>query len=222
MPNSVTLSTLESHLPPPESVASFFESYCNHASHFYRPVKREELFNVILPRIYTIPESPSMLSETSPRFDGESEEDSTVVHTRPHELATIFFILALGALLDLNLPPYNQEAEHFYDLGRAALSLQAVYESPGIQAVQAMGLMATYHTLAGRKYSRDSAVRQDFFFVNIHIDHLLVVHYELCSKIGTKCELHSLEDPPGHDLPSDTMNRLAFVSSHVFKPETRR
>lgn len=168
MQNTFTLSVLESHLPPAERLTSLFESYCNHGSYFYRPIKREELFNIILPRIHTIPKSPSLLSETS-RSDGEPERESTVIHTQPHELATIFFILALGALLDLNLPPYNQEAEYFYDLGRAALSLQAVYESPTIHAVQAMGLMATYHTLAGSQYSRDSAVCR-YFFIGLLID----------------------------------------------------
>ncbi len=35
----------------------------------------------------------------------------------PHSLATIFMILALGALLDVNRPPYNAEAEKYYTLG---------------------------------------------------------------------------------------------------------
>lgn len=114
---------------------------------------------MILPRIYATTSSPSLSSE-HPKSDHDSEEQNATDGARPHELATFFFTLALGALLDLNLPPYNAEAEHFYDLGRAALSLQAVYESPSMSTVQAMGLMATYHSLAGRKYSRDSAVRQ--------------------------------------------------------------
>ncbi|KAF9460589.1 hypothetical protein BDZ94DRAFT_1299782 [Collybia nuda] len=75
----------------------------------------------------------------------------------PHALATLFFVFALGALLDLDLPPYNAEAELYYDLGRAALGLRPVVESPQLDTVQAMGLMATYHSLAGKKYSRDSA-----------------------------------------------------------------
>ena len=54
--------------------------------------------------------------------------------------------------------PYNSEAERYYDLGRAALSLRAVYDSPNMDSVQAIGLMATYHSLAGKRYSRDSAV----------------------------------------------------------------
>lgn len=160
MPNSTALKTLESHLPTRERASSLSEFYCSHASYFYRPVKREELFNVILPRTYSSTQTSSSIpNESSPQPSQYPEEYNVNDNSRPHELATLFFIFALGALLDLNLPPYNPEAEHYYDLGRAALSLQAVYESPSVDTVQAMGLMATYHSLAGRKYSRDSAVR---------------------------------------------------------------
>jgi hypothetical protein len=42
-------------------------------------------------------------------------------------------------------------------LGRAALSLRSVFDSPQIETVQAVGLMATYHSLGDKKYTRDSA-----------------------------------------------------------------
>ena len=32
-----------------------------------------------------------------------------------------------------------------------------MFDFPSIRSVQAVGLMATYHSLAGKKYSRDSA-----------------------------------------------------------------
>ena len=140
-----TVTALESQLPPLESASSLVCSYCDHASYFYRPIKREELLNVLLPYIYSKTDSPSGLTDSDP--------------SRSHDLATLFFIFALGALLDLNLPPYNSEAERYYTLGRAALSFKPVFESPSISTVQALGLMATYHSHAGRKYSRDSAVR---------------------------------------------------------------
>ncbi|KAJ3574766.1 hypothetical protein NP233_g1545 [Leucocoprinus birnbaumii] len=157
MHDSTTLGMLESHLPPQERASSLVESYCNHASYFYRPVKQDELLNDLLPRIYSNAKSSSTSNESSPGSDSSREESQPVEHTQPHDLATLFFILALGALLDLDLPPYNSQAEHYYDLGRAALSLKAVYESPSLSTVGAMGLMSTYHSHAGRKYSRDSA-----------------------------------------------------------------
>ncbi|EKM81461.1 hypothetical protein AGABI1DRAFT_54232 [Agaricus bisporus var. burnettii JB137-S8] len=151
------LKTLESYLPTWERGLSLAQFYIDHASFFYRPVKREELFDSILPRTYSSLQSTAQAAEPSPQLGELPREQNVPESLRPHELAMLFFIFALGALLDLNLPPYNAEAEYFYELGRAALSLKAVYESPSIDTVRAMGLMATYHTHAGRKYSRDSA-----------------------------------------------------------------
>ena len=98
-------------------------------------------------------------NEASPQSESsENGLNMELEQGNSHALAVCFFIFALGALFDVNLPPYNGEAERYYDLGRAALSAKAVYDSPSIETVQSIGLMATYHTLAGRKYSRDSAV----------------------------------------------------------------
>ncbi|KAJ7064790.1 fungal-specific transcription factor domain-containing protein [Mycena amicta] len=103
------------------------------ARYFFRPIKQEELLGSFLPSVYQ---------------DVESD---------PHALSTLFFIFALSALLDLRLPPFNADAERFYGAGRAALGLRAVYDSPNVETVRAIGLMATYHSLGGKKYSRDSA-----------------------------------------------------------------
>lgn len=88
--------------------------------------------------------------------------------SRPHALALAFFVFALGALLDLNLPPYNAEAEHYYDLGRASLSLRVVFDSPQVDTVRAIGLMATYHSLGSKRYTRDSAVSALSKFGKLH------------------------------------------------------
>ena len=37
-----------------------------------------------------------------------------------------------------------------------------VFDSPSVSTAQALGLMATYHSHAGRKYSRNSAVCRIF------------------------------------------------------------
>lgn len=75
----------------------------------------------------------------------------------PHLLAVLFFVLAVGALVDLTLPPYSAEAEKYYRLGRAALSLRSVFDSPEIETVQAVTLMAAYHSLASQRYTIESA-----------------------------------------------------------------
>lgn len=151
---------LESLLPSHERAWALCESYLGHGALFFRPIQREELMNTFLPGVYNTASArvtSRVAADASPRED--SEDPAPADSSSPHALATCFFLFALGALLDLNLGPYNAEAEHYYDLGRSALSLRAVFDSPKVDTVQALGLMATYHSLAGKKYSRDSAVR---------------------------------------------------------------
>ncbi|KAG5654180.1 hypothetical protein H0H81_006562 [Sphagnurus paluster] len=141
-----TLPLLEAQLPTQERAWALGESYLLHAANFFRPIKREELFESFLPGIYNAARAPD------PANEGEQLKNT------PHALATLFFLFAMGALLDLSLPAFNDEAEHYYDLGRTALSLRPVFDAPQVDTIQALGLMATYHCLAGKKYSRDSAV----------------------------------------------------------------
>lgn len=156
------LELLEQYLPSHEHAWSLALSYIHHASYFFRAIKQEELLNTLLPNVYNTANQRvrtriniNANNVDSPRSDGSdgAEPDNHGCHA----LATTFFIFALGALFDVNLPPYNSEADKYYDLGRAALSTRSIYDKPSIDTVQAIGLMATYHTLAGKKYSRDSA-----------------------------------------------------------------
>jgi hypothetical protein len=135
-PNAMALERLRIFLPEYDRATELCESYIAHAALFFRPIRRDELLNSLLVSVYV-----------------PSANDGA-----PHALSALFFILALGALLDLQLPPFNAEAERYYGLGRAALGLRAVYHSPLVDTVRAIGLMATYHSLGGKKYSRDSAV----------------------------------------------------------------
>ncbi|KAJ7116327.1 fungal-specific transcription factor domain-containing protein [Mycena epipterygia] len=140
-PSAAKLQQIRSLLPPYAQAIALCDAYLSHGALFFRPLKRDELLGPFLQSIY----SP------------EGSEEGADTPTTPHAIATFFFVIALGALLDLRLPPYNADAERFYGAGRAALGLRAVYDSPLVDTVRAIGLMATYHSLAGKKYSRDSA-----------------------------------------------------------------
>ncbi|KAJ6573486.1 hypothetical protein DFH09DRAFT_916018 [Mycena vulgaris] len=142
-PSTAKLQHIRSLLPSHARAIALCEGFLSHGALFFRPIKRDELLGPFLQSVYA-PE-------------GNAEELNGDAAATPHALATLFFVFALGALLDLQLPPYNTEAERFYGAGRAALGLRAVYDSPLVDTVRAIGLMATYHSLAGKNYSRDSA-----------------------------------------------------------------
>lgn len=183
-PNVRSLEVLIAFLPDRAKALSLCNNYLNHAIFFFRPITHEELLELLLPHIYT-----TATARLHARASGQSPTDPSAIDDSalPHALASLFFVFSLGALLDINLPPYNPQAEHYYHLGRAALSLRKMWP-PSLETIQAVGLMATYHSLAGKKYSRDSAVRT--FASRSQKGSLIstiVVHHELGGEVGSEC-----------------------------------
>ena len=54
----------------------------------------------------------------------------------PHDLALLLIVLGVGSLVDLNLPPYNLEAQHYYRLARATLALQPVLGAQSVVTIK--------------------------------------------------------------------------------------
>lgn len=69
-------------------------------------------------------------------YDKHMETDPAPLDS--HRLAVLCFVLGLGALLDLDQPYMSQESTRYYQLGRAALSLDSILESQSIPAIQAL------------------------------------------------------------------------------------
>ncbi|KAG6902306.1 hypothetical protein C0995_001916 [Termitomyces sp. Mi166 len=138
------LDVLFGYLPSQPRAWSLCETYMEHVSWAFRPMKRDEIIDETLSPIYK-----SMKERRS--------TDSPGPHTIfPHKLAVLFLVFALGALVDLTLEPYNAESDTYYHLSRACLSLRSIFESPEITTVQAVVLMASYHGIGGRRYTTDS------------------------------------------------------------------
>jgi len=66
-----------------------------------------------------------------------STASSVETLTAPN-LAILFMVFALGALLDLDKPAHNAEAMQYYHLARAAISIDCVLEEHSIPAIQAL------------------------------------------------------------------------------------
>lgn len=54
----------------------------------------------------------------------------------PHDLALLLIVLAVGSLVDLKLPPYNLEAQHYHRLARATLALQPVLAEQSVVTIK--------------------------------------------------------------------------------------
>lgn len=159
---SELLELIESYLPSVERATALCEAYLEHCSWVLQPVDREQLFSELLPVVYRrrTPQSGAGSADdsntNSPSGSGVSSTSESILH--PDELALLLMVFAIGALTDLTLPPYNDEAEQYYQLGRTALGLAEIFEQPSLLAVQGVILMAGYMSLSGRRYTLDAAV----------------------------------------------------------------
>ncbi|KAI0682175.1 hypothetical protein BC835DRAFT_1300198 [Cytidiella melzeri] len=143
------MDKLEAHLPPQPRAWALCETYLEQFSWWFRPIKRDELINEILTPIYR-------RSTANPGSAYHRKVDADASRC-PHLLATLFMVFAVGALVDLTLPSCSVEAEKYYRLGRAALNMRSVFDSPELETVQALSLMASYQSLCTSRYTLESA-----------------------------------------------------------------
>ncbi|KAJ7918722.1 hypothetical protein B0H13DRAFT_2231112 [Mycena leptocephala] len=114
------------NLLPRTSVAQrFCDIYYRHAAWMYTPISEPDFYENIFRPIYD-PSGASYASVSS------------------HNLSVLYMVLALGTLVDLNMPAHSPEATEYYQLGRAALAIDSVLEEPSIAGIQALVLMCHY------------------------------------------------------------------------------
>ncbi|KAG9223783.1 hypothetical protein CCMSSC00406_0004876 [Pleurotus cornucopiae] len=116
-------------LPPQEVAQRFCKNYFRHAAWMYEPITEGDFYEHMYRPMYGAATS--------------SEEPMT-----SHDLAVLCMVLALGSLLDLDKPIDVNEHSQLYQLGRAALSLNSVFEQQSIAAIQALLIMCHYMFLS--------------------------------------------------------------------------
>ena len=130
-------------LPSSMRASSLCETYLENFSWKCQLVTRPELFGDFLAPIYKAKKA------------GEVSIGQAINQISPHKLAFLFLIFAQGALSDLTLPAYNEEAERYHHYACAALALRSLINAPTVETVQAMVLMAHYRSGADERYPRD-------------------------------------------------------------------
>ncbi|KAF5341216.1 hypothetical protein D9611_006108 [Ephemerocybe angulata] len=152
-PSRRSLELLETFLPDRARAIALCQVWIDHGSYFFRAFRPSDLLDTLLPHVYDTAASRAHVGENEEDYSNPLDIDDSAYS---YKLAALFMIFSIGSLLDINLPPYNAQGEHFYHLGRGALALQNPHSS-NYETVQAVGLMATYHSLAGKKYTRHGA-----------------------------------------------------------------
>ncbi|OSD03011.1 hypothetical protein PYCCODRAFT_1444750 [Trametes coccinea BRFM310] len=104
--------------------------YFKHAAWMYTPIPEADFEENVFSRVY------------------DQRIDTEPAALDAHQLAVLCLVLGLGALLDLEKPTLSAEAMRYYQLGRAALSMDSILESQSVPAIQALILMCHFMFLS--------------------------------------------------------------------------
>jgi len=113
----VTLSTLIAHfLPQPDEAKRLVQLYLQQAPWFFGAVTEKQIEEEVMPVWYGVASSNGL----SPTATISKSRTGT-----SHDLALLFMIFCFGSLTDMDLPspPDNPISDKFYQLGKAALTL---------------------------------------------------------------------------------------------------
>jgi hypothetical protein len=132
LPKEHIQEMIESYLPEIQRAVSLCETFLKSLSWMFQVVSRQQIIDHLIPSIYR----SGTKSLERPRYG-------------PHDLALLFSVLALGALVDPALPPYNAEARHYHRVARAALCLQSVFSERSVATIKALHLMSMYYGMSG-------------------------------------------------------------------------
>ncbi|KAK0212795.1 fungal-specific transcription factor domain-containing protein [Desarmillaria ectypa] len=140
-----SLEILYGLLPPKPRAWSLCETFQEHGAMGKQVIERSEIVAELLIPIYRY------LGDGKQHLQGKPPPLSC------HKLAVLFLVFALGALVDLTLPPYSSEADNYFDLGCAALNLHHIFKNPEMATIQAVLLVTVYVSHGGRRYTMDGA-----------------------------------------------------------------
>ncbi|KAF8656078.1 hypothetical protein AX16_002778 [Volvariella volvacea WC 439] len=157
--NADVQQLIESHLPPWEQALSLCGTYIEQASWLFRGVTRAQLMDDMLPVIYK-----KSVAEAGEDYGG------------PHDLALLFVIFAIGALVQAE--PSNAQAEHFYQISRAALALQPVLEKPSIVTIQNLHLLSIYNAMSGSDLKNETSMEMTWSLITLaaHLSQTIGLH----------------------------------------------
>ncbi|KAF9493817.1 hypothetical protein BDN71DRAFT_1590785 [Pleurotus eryngii] len=160
---------IEEKLPTWTRAISLCNTYFEQAGWLFHGVTKEQVYEDMLPAIYR---QKSATSSPSSSFSYPGSEE----YTGPHDLALLFIMLAVGALVESD--PKAEEAEHLHQISMAALGLQSVLEKPSIVTVQALHLMSIYNAMSGSDLTSDTSMEMTWSLIYLaaHLSQSIGLH----------------------------------------------
>ncbi|KAJ6541643.1 fungal-specific transcription factor domain-containing protein [Mycena capillaripes] len=115
-------------LPPLSEAIRLCDTYLEHGAYLPIAIQRTELIDEVLEAVYRAGSFESLRNH--------------------HALSLLFIVFAIAAILDPSKHPYSIEAQEFYYLSRAALSVAPPVRTTTTAAIQALIHMAQYRDLS--------------------------------------------------------------------------
>ncbi|KAI0816939.1 fungal-specific transcription factor domain-containing protein [Trametes gibbosa] len=160
---------IHTYLPSWQRAAQLRDLYLEQAPWFFGAVSQRQVNEEVLPLFYEEAAEEArarvQMGASAPSSDvtgklGSSAEafNLPTPSTQPssHDLALMLVLFCFGALTDPTLPPapHNEEASRYYQLTRAALSLEPVLDRPpSVTTVQTLSLMGIYQGMVADEHS---------------------------------------------------------------------
>ena len=148
---------LHKYLPTRDRADHLVNTYLEQAAWLFRSVPPDQIKDEIFPEYY--------------HTLGPAED-------KPHQLALLFLVFAIGALVDLYQEPGNTEAERYHHVARAAICLQSVMEKPSVETIQALHLLSIYNALSGNELAgQETSMETTWSLVSLaaHLSHTVCI-----------------------------------------------
>jgi hypothetical protein len=129
---------IETFLPPWERAEALGRIMLDSMSWMFNIVTLRQYKEILMPYVYFNKGSPVSGDENSP-------------YRGPHGLALFLAVLAVGSLMDISLPPYNNDSQRYYVLAIVALGIQPVMTHHSLSTVKALHLLSIYCGMSGNE-----------------------------------------------------------------------
>ena len=128
-------ATLLAALPDAPTARELSDIYFANAAWMYHPISKDQFDQLIFARVYPYATADSPVDIETDRDSGSFES---------HRLGLLYIVLAVGILVDLKRPSHDPAAVGYFQLAKAALSLDTILEDPSIPAIQALVRFAAF------------------------------------------------------------------------------
>ncbi|KAG6848803.1 hypothetical protein H0H93_013878, partial [Arthromyces matolae] len=183
---------IASHLPSYLTATILVQTYLQQCSWLFHGVTKEQLEEMV----------EEIYSRADPR-PAEEPVNRESHYSGPHDLALLFIIFAVGALVQPPRSPSSPESqppsspsttafsshitsalspnalgEHYYQISRTALALQPVLEKPSLVTIQTLHLMSIFNAMSGSNLQNETSMEVTWSLITLaaHLSMTIGLH----------------------------------------------